>query len=76
MLPIYYIAFVAQTEVAEKLENSGRVNRFGPFISILSWATQVYETVTQFVENTRIEFQNWSDSQRACLPGSTVLAEC
>ena len=80
MLPIYYIAFVAQTEVAAQLESSGRdtvsVNRFQPFASIVNWATQAYATVVQSIENARIEFQNWSDSQHACAPARAMLADC
>lgn len=80
METVYYNTFVARTEIAERLQNYRRermtLDRIRPFASIVNWATQTYAAVTQFVENARVELQNWSDSQRACLPDSPVLADC
>jgi hypothetical protein len=76
----YFSTYTARAVVAEKLENFGRervvLDRVLSFGAIVKWATETYTTVARFVEKARVEFNNWSDSQRACLPGSTVLAEC
>lgn len=80
MYPIDYIALMAQTEVAEKFQNFGRervtLDRMWPVARLMSRAKMAYANVSQFLENARAEFQNWSDSQRACLPGSPVLSDC
>ena len=80
MEPVYYNTFVARTEVAERLQNYRRervaLDRIQPFAGFANWVVKAYATAVQFIENERIEFQNWLDAQRACQSNTPFLAEC
>ena len=77
---VYYNTFTARTEIAERLQNFRRervtLDRIQPFAGFVKRVGKAYATIAQFIENERVEFQNWLDAQRACQPSTPFMAEC
>ena len=79
-MDIYYSTYMTEMFAAEKIQRLQRermlMDYVNPINDVVHFVSATSAKVKLFIENVITEFNNWADSQRACVPGSPVLADC